>query len=148
MKWLLDTNVLSEPIRERPDRSVTRWLSEQPRALMTISLVTVAELQHGVLLTDDAQHAARLSRWVDEDIVSSFENRVLPITLDITIHWLELLRAFMALRQTRAPADLLLAATAHVHTLTLVTRNTRDFANTGITVYNPWTDETQQMEAP
>lgn len=148
MKWLLDTNVLSESVRERPNRFVARWLSEQPRIALAISLVTVAEVQHGILLTEDAIHARRLSRWVDEEILPSFADRILPITLDITIRWLGLLRASMARRQNRAPADLFLAATARIHNLTLVTRNTRDFANTGITVYNPWTDETHTMEAP
>lgn len=149
MKWLLDTNVLSETVRERPNRLVTQWLDEQPRAMMAISLVTVAELQHGVLLSEDAEHQQALSIWIDREVLPSFSNRVLPITLDIAIHWLELLRGMMAARRrTQAPADLLLAATAHVHAMTLVTRNTRDFANTGITVYNPWTDETHEMDAP
>ena len=148
MKWLLDTNVLSESVRERPNRFVAQWLSEQPRIALAISLVTVAEVQHGILLTEDAIHARRLSRWVDEEILPFFADRILPITLDITIRWLGLLRASMARRQNRAPADLFLAATARIHNLTLVTRNTRDFANTGITVYNPWTDETHTMEAP
>jgi predicted nucleic acid-binding protein len=148
VKWLLDTHVLSETVRERPDRLVTQWLDEQPRAMMAISLVTVAELQHGVLLSESNERRHELSTWIDAQVLPSFTNRILPITLDIAIHWLELLRGLMAQRQTRAPADLLLAATAYVHELTLVTRNTRDFANTGITVYNPWTNETHEMEAP
>jgi predicted nucleic acid-binding protein len=148
VKWLLDTNVLSETVRERPNQIVTQWLDEQPRAMMAISLVTVAELQHGVLLSEDAKRQREFSTWIDGQVLPSFSDRILPITLDITVHWLALLRALMARRQTRAPADLLLAATAHVHALTLVTRNTRHFALTGITVYNPWTDETQEMEAP
>jgi predicted nucleic acid-binding protein len=123
-------------------------MDEQRREMMAISLVTVAEVHHGILLSENADQRQELSSWLDNEVLPSFANRVLPITLDITIHWLELLRAIMARRQTRAPTDLLLAATAHVHDLTLATRNTRDFANTGITVYNPWTDETQQMEAP
>jgi predicted nucleic acid-binding protein len=123
-------------------------MNEQPREMMAISLITVAELHHGILLSENAEQRQELSSWLDNEVLPSFANRVLPITLDITIHWLELLRGIMARRQTRAPTDLLLAATAHGHGLTLVTRNTRDFANTGITVYNPWTDETQQMEAP
>ena len=148
MKWLLDTNVLSETVRERPNRLVRQWLDAQPRLMMAISLVTLAELQHGVLLSEDAEHQQKLSTCIDREVLPSFSNRVLPVTLDIAVQWLELLRGMMARRQTRAPANLLLAATAHVHAITLVTRNTRDFANTGIAVYNPWTDETHIMETP
>lgn len=148
MRWLLDTNVLSESVRERPNQLVTQWLNQQRRDELAISLVTLAEVQHGVLLTQDAAHARKLSSWIDEDILPSFADRILPITLDITINWLDLLRAFTARRQNRAPADLFLAATAYVHGLTLVTRNIRDFTDTGITAYNPWTDETHDMEAP
>jgi predicted nucleic acid-binding protein len=148
VRWLLDTNVVSENIRERPRLDVLRWLNQQPRVDIAISLVTVAEIQHGILLSNDEARRVELAHWLDDEVLPSFEDRVLPITLDVTIRWLELLRVLSAGRVTRAPPDLLLAATAQTHDLTLVTRKTRDFANTGITVYNPWTDETQQMEAP
>jgi predicted nucleic acid-binding protein len=148
VRWLLDTNVVSETVRARPNRNVMHWMDAQPRAMLAISLATVAELHHGVLLLEVREHQARLSSWIDGEVLPSFSKRILPVTLDIAVHWLGLLRALAARRQTRGPADLLVAATAHVHSLTLVTRNTRDFANTGITVYNPWTDETQEMEAP
>jgi len=147
VRWLLDTNVVSEPAAALPNRNVTRWLEDRPRADTAISLVTLGELQHGVLLAPDSSQAA-LGDWLDDELVPRFENRILPITVDIVVNWLELTRVLSLRRRTRSASDLLIAATARVHNLILVTRNTRDFANTGITVYNPWTDVTQQMEAP
>jgi predicted nucleic acid-binding protein len=148
VKWLLDTNVVSETVRPRPSRDVMRWLVEQVPEDTGISLVTLAELQHGVMLIADDAHRAELTQWVDGDVLRLFADRILPITQDVTITWLELVRNLSRRRQTRAPPDLLIAATARIHKLSVATRNLRDFANTGITVYNPWTNETQKMEAP
>jgi predicted nucleic acid-binding protein len=148
VKWLLDTNVVSEPVRPRPNRNVVRWLERQAREDLAISLVALAELQHGVLLMRGDEKRAELARWVDEVALRQFAGRILPVTLDVLIAWLELMRVLSRRRQTRAPTDLLIAATARVHNLSVATRNLRDFAATGITVYNPWTNQTQKMEAP
>lgn len=148
MKWLLDTNVVSETVTPRPNPRVLGWFHAQPTPDIAISVVTLAELQHGVWLTKDQIKRSELARWVDTYVMSLFASRMLAVNTDILIHWLELQRLLSARRQTRAPPDLLLAATAQMHDLTLVTRNIRDFANTGITVYNPWTDETLKMETP
>lgn len=148
MKWLIDTNVVSETATPRPNPRVLQWFGDQPAQHIAISIVTVAELQHGVLLTQNQVRRTDLATWIDQHVFALFLDRILTIDTQILVHWLDLQRLLAARRQTRSPADLLLAATAHVHELTLVTRNTRDFANTGITVYNPWTDETQEMEAP
>ena len=148
MKWLLDTNVVSETIVPRPNRNVIDWVAQQPPTLVAISDVTLAELEAGVSYNQHPDHRDELDRWIREQVHTSFSNRILPISVDILIEWLGLIRALSARRQTRGPADLLIASTARVHNLTLVTRNTRDFANTGITVYNPWTNETHIMEVP
>ena len=148
MKWLIDTNVVSETAAPRPNLRVLRWFGDQPAQEIAISIVSVAELQHGVLLTQDHAKRTELARWIDEDVFAVFVDRILTVDSEILVQWLDLQRLLLARRQTRSPADLLLAATAQVHALTVVTRNTRDFANTGITVYNPWSDETHQMEAP
>jgi predicted nucleic acid-binding protein len=148
VKWLIDTNVVSETATPRPNPRVLRWFGDQPAHDLAISIVTVAELQHGVLLTQDQVRRTDLASWIDRDVFTLFVDRILTIDTAILVRWLDLQRLLAARRQTRSPADLLLAATAQTFDLTLVTRNTRDFANIGITVYNPWTDETQRMEAP
>jgi len=148
VKWLLDTNVVSESVRPRPSLRVLRWLDDQPSHLTAISVVTLAELQHGVWLTAGEDRRAELSNWLDREVLPTFAGRIMPVSTDVLIHWFGLQRSLSKRRQTRSPADLLLAATAQVHDLRIVTRNIRDFANTGITVYNPWTNETEKMEAP
>jgi toxin FitB len=148
VKWLIDTNVVSETATPRPNLRVLRWFGNQSAQDIAISIVSVAELQHGVLLTQDHGKRTELARWIDEDVFALFADRILTIDNSILVQWLDLQRLLCARRRTRAAADLLLAATAIERGLKMVTRNTRDFANTGITVYNPWTDETHTMEAP
>jgi toxin FitB len=148
VRWLIDTNVVSETVTPRPNPRVVGWFEAQRAQDLAVSVVTIAELQHGVWLTRDEAKRAELARWVDTRIMILFADRILAAGTDALIRWLELQRLLSARRLSRSPADLLLAATAQTFDLTLATRNTRDFANTGITVYNPWTDETQQMEAP
>jgi toxin FitB len=148
VKWLLDTDVISETVRERPNRNVIEWLDEQPPADTAISLITLGELRHGVLLAPNENRQTELAAWIDDQLLAWFAGRILPVTLDIVIFWLEMTRVLSARRLTRAPADLLIAATAKFHGLKIATRNSRDFAGTGVIVYNPWTGETHNMEAP
>lgn len=148
MKWLIDTNVVSETAAPRPNPRVLRWFGDQPALDIAISIVSIAELQHGVLLAQDQARRTELASWIDHDVFALFVDRILTIGTEILIQWLDVQRSLSARREARGPADLLIASTARVHNLTLVTRNTRDFADTGITVYNPWTNETHKMEAP
>jgi toxin FitB len=148
VKWLFDTDIVSESVKPRPNRNVLRWVALQPPKDVTLSIVTIAELRLGAALTRDEMHQRELSRWIDDDIVLMFGDRVLPITMPILIDWLDLMRQFAAKRRGGAPADLLLSATARAHGLIVVTRNIRDFAGTGTTVYNPWTEATHNMETP
>jgi predicted nucleic acid-binding protein len=146
MKWLLDTNVISESGRTRPSSKVMAWLAIQPRIDTAVSAVTWAELQEGVLSAPEPKRLW-LKEWLDDAVVPLFRDKVLPLTNSILIDWLRLSRELSAERSTRRAADLLIASTARVHNLTLVSRNLRDFAGTGVTVYNPWTDTTERMES-
>lgn len=148
MKWLVDTNVISETARNSPNRTVMRVLSDFGRHDSGLSAVTLAELRVGIRTMPISSRRDRLEIWVSQEIERTFAGRVLPVTLDILVEWVALTRRLKAKGRSQYAADLLIAATARVHHLTLVTRNTRDFASTGVTVYNPWTDETPTMEAP
>ena len=145
MKWLLDTNVVSEGIRLRPNRKVVSWVEQHPLDDLAISIVTMAELQDGAASSGPED---RLAQWLEDTVLPSFAERTLPLTLPVLIEWIWLSRRLAAERMTRKASDLLIAATARHHGLTVVTRNLRDFVPTGVAVYNPWTDEMQRMEAP
>lgn len=148
MKWLLDTNVISESVSRQANADVIAWISQQPPEQTAISAVTFAELRDGATFTAGAQRQAELINWIETAVALSFQERILPVTIDVLMDWLALIRKLGAKGRPQVAADMLIASTARVHDLILVTRNIRDFANTGITVYNPWNDETQKMETP
>ena len=148
MKWLLDTNVISEPMRNRPHRNVVDWIAAETLANIAISVVTLSELLDGVATDRDETRRRQLSTWVEIEVADRFRERTLPLTTDILIDWLRLGRRLRAKGRGPDAADLLIAATARVHQLTVVTRNIRDFADTGLIVYDPWTGETHRMDAP
>lgn len=138
MNWLLDTNVVSETVRPRPNRSVMHWIASQSDETMGVSAVTVAELRVGAEATPSETRRRELAFWIDAAMPNWFGDRILPVTETILIDWIKTADRLASQGRTRASADLLIAATARVHGLTIVTRNLRDFANTGIAVFDPW----------
>jgi predicted nucleic acid-binding protein len=142
VKWLLDTNVVSEGVRERPSRSVVGWLASRPREDFAISIVTLAELHDGALSIDDDKRRKRVAEWIEGEIAKLFHDSILHLTKEILVDWLQLARKLRMKGHTRDASDLLIAATARVHNLILVTRNVRHFAGAGVVVYDPWTDKT------
>jgi len=148
MKWLLDTNVVSESLRPRPDQRVLAWITAHPGDQLAISVLTLAELRSGVAVLQDNNRRSELERWFATYINPTFGDRTLSVTLDILIDWLQLSRLLHVKGQPRTAVDVLMASTARVHDLIVVTRNTRHFANTGVVLYDPWTGKTHAMDAP
>jgi toxin FitB len=148
VKWLLDTNVVSEGVRDRPARSVIEWIKVKPVEDLAISIVTWAELYEGAQSNPDEARRRKLINWMESEVSGTFRGRTLALTAHVLIDWLQLSRRLRAKGTARDAADMLLAATARVHELTLVTRNTRHFADTGVVVYDPWSDKTQIMDPP
>ena len=146
MKWLLDSNVVSEPVREKPNSAVVNWLAAKPKGETAISVVTLAELRDGAASARDERKRQQLTSWIESEITQFFEDHTLPLSLDILLDWLALSRKLRRSGHTRDPADLLIAATARVHNLILVSRNIRHFAGTGVVVYDPWSDELHRTE--
>jgi predicted nucleic acid-binding protein len=145
MKWLFDTNVVSEATQMRPNPGVVAALSKFPAEQTAISVVTLAELRDGAFLARGQEKRARLLQWIENAVEASFQERTLNLTVDILIDWIALSRRLSAAGRPRAAADLLLAATARVHGLVMVTRNWRHFADTGLAVFDPWSGRTHQM---
>jgi toxin FitB len=135
VNFLLDTNVLSElRKRERGDPRVLRWTRSVGWGALHTSWIAIAELKRGAVLArrhDQAQGRA-LDTWIAE-VLARMPDRILPVDGPVAEIWANLM-----VPDPRPPMDALLAATALVHALTLVTRNTRDFAGTGIELLDPW----------
>jgi len=146
VKWLLDTNVVSEPIRQKPSPAVVNWLAAKAKGETAISIVTLAELRDGAACARDQLKRHQLSTWIDTEIVEYFEDRTLSLSIDVLLDWIALSRRLRRGGRAREPTDLLIGATARVHSLILVSRNIRHFAGTGIVVYDPWNDELHRTE--
>jgi predicted nucleic acid-binding protein len=140
VSFLLDTNVVSEWVRPRPNQGVVSWLAEADEDSVFISVVPLAELRYGIERMAAGQRRRRLDEWLRAELPLRFEGRVLPIDATIADAWGRL----TALRETSGrpigAADAFIAATAEVRDLTLVTRNVSDFERTVKAVVNPWTD--------
>lgn len=134
--FLLDTNVVSELRRpERADANVRAWASGTPAELYAISVVTVLELEWGILLVErrDAMQAAVLRRWLEREVLTPLADRILPIDTPIARRC-----ANLHVPDPRPERDALIAATALTLGLTLVTRNIADFEPMGVSLLNPW----------
>ncbi len=136
--FLLDTNVISELVKPRPQPAVVRWVEETDENLLCLSVLTLGEIRKGVAVLQKSVRRAALEAWLESDLRLRFSKRILPIDEDIADRWGAL--AGQAQNDGRAlpVIDGLLAATAIHHNLTLVTRNTSDIAATGVLLFNPW----------
>lgn len=141
MSFLLDTNVVSEWVRPRPDAGVVAWLAQADEDRVFISVVTLAELRYGIERMAAGQRRRRLDAWLDDELPLRFEGRVLAIDVAIADAWGKMTASREALGRPLGAADGFIAATAEVHGLTLVTRNVSDFDRTVKAVVNPWTDD-------
>ena len=137
MTYLLDTNVLSETRKRQPEAGVANWIAATPPDRLHVSVLTLGEIEQGIARVrgrGDQSQAAALERWL-RDVQAGFEDRVLPVTLPVAAAW--------GRQQYTRPLpvlDALLAATARVHGLTMVTRNVKDFEVAGVQVLNPFAE--------
>ncbi len=135
MSYLIDTNVVSELRRKTPDTGVVNWFSDRPPATLYLSVLTLGEIRKGIEgLADDARRQPLLD-WLEIDLPTFFTGRILAVDAAVATQWGHL----VATAGRPLPAiDSLLAATALEHDLVLVTRNTKDFADLAVKVFNPW----------
>jgi hypothetical protein len=138
--YLLDTNVVSELRKVRSgkaDANVARWAVQADAAELFISVIVLQELEIGVLLAErrDSAQGRILRVWLEGHVLSAFSGRILPVDTAVAR-----VSARLHVPDPRPVRDALIAATAMVHDMTVVTRNTQDFTPTGVPVLNPWTD--------
>ncbi|RTL71598.1 MAG: type II toxin-antitoxin system VapC family toxin [Hyphomicrobiales bacterium] len=136
--FLLDTNVLSEINRPRPDRNVVAFLSSQPLEALFVSSVTFAEIRYGIERLTDTARRKLLDDWLQHKLRPMFAQRILDVTEDIMLRWRLLLEEGRQRGHTFSQPDLIIAATALHHGLTVVTRDIREFDAAGTPVFNPW----------
>lgn len=135
--FLLDTNAISEPKRAQPDQGLMAWLNAQLLSDLHLSVITVGELRRGIVRLEPGRRRDDLDFWL-EDMILRYGERILPVDLDVTERWASLAEANRAAGRPSDMSDELIAATAHVHGLTVVTRNTRHFEPSGCRVFSPW----------
>ena len=137
MTYLVDTNILSETRKRRPATGVTSWIAATPPERLHVSVLTLGEIEQGISRIrgrGDNGQAASLERWLRE-VELGFADRILPITLPVAADW-----GRQQHSQPLPVIDGLIAATAKVNGLTVVTRNAKDFERTGVQVLNPFRD--------
>ncbi len=136
--WLLDTNVLSELRRPRPAQRVLAFVAAQPLELLYVSAVTFAEIRFGIERVADANRRAELGEWLAHKLRPMFDGRVLAVSEDIMFKWRLLVEEGRKAGHTFSQPDLIIAATALHHGLTMVSRDTADYAKTRVPLFNPW----------
>ena len=136
--WLLDTNVLSELRRPRPETKVVTFVAAQPLDLLYVSDVTLAEIRFGIELVSEASKRAELSDWLTHKLRPMFDQRILPVSEDIVFKWRLLVEQGRKKGLTYSQPDLFIAATALHHGLTVVSRDADEFDRVGVSVVSPW----------
>jgi toxin FitB len=136
MQWLLDTCVISELPKLAPNKPLLTWLQANANEAL-ISAVTLGEIQYGIHRLEVGRNRNRLQTWFDA-ISSQFGARTLHTDDAVWLTWARLKSEAEQLGRPQEDLDLLIAATAQAHSLTLVTRNVRHFKDTGIELLNPW----------
>jgi len=139
--WLLDTNVISELRRPRPEPKVVSFAARRPLESLCVSAVTLAEIRFGIELVTNVSRRAALNDWLLHKVRPMFEQRVLPVTEDIMFKWRLLVEEGRKSGHTFSQPDLIIAATALEHGLTLVSRDTSDYERARVPVVNPWRND-------
>lgn len=140
--WLLDTNILSELRRKRPEPRVVAFIAAQPLEDLYISAVTLAEIRFGIESLPDANRRAELTEWLTHKVRPMFEQRVLPISEDIMFKWRLLVEEGRKIGRTFSQPDLIIAATGLHLGLTIVSRDTSEFLMARASVLDPWNEST------
>jgi predicted nucleic acid-binding protein len=138
MSLLLDTNVLSEVTKPRPNEDVLTWLHELDEDRTFISIVSIAEIRRGIALMEKGRKQEALDKWLTDDLPQRFENRIIPVEGLVARAWGDLMALAKRSGRGLASMDGMIAATAVAHQLSLATRNTKDFEGLGINIIDPW----------
>ncbi len=138
MSFLLDTNVLSEASKPQPNDAVRTWLHSVDEDMLFVSAITLAELRFGIERLPPGARRNSLELWLSESLIERLGSRLLVVDSAIATEWGCLLARTEARGRRMNTMDCFLAATARVHQLIMVTRDTEHFSNVGCELFNPW----------
>jgi toxin FitB len=136
--FLLDTNVISELIKPQPEPKIVTWVEATDESLLNLSVLTFGEIRKGIDSLPNGSRRIALESWLSHDLVVRFANRILGIDQPVADRWGRIAARAHSAKQLLSVIDGMLAATALEYNLTLVTRNTKDVAVTGVPIFNPW----------
>jgi len=139
MKFLLDTNVISEAKQKKPNEKVLEWLDAQDESKIYLSVLSVGEIRKGIARLESGKKKAELEEWL-EKLRNRFARRLLPLSEKTFLVWGKMCGEFENKGIVRSALDSLLEATALEHDLIFVTRNVKNFQNSQVTILNPWED--------
>lgn len=137
MNYLLDTCVISELVKNSPDKNVLDWLMNTPAERLYLSVITIGEIRKGLFKLPDSKRKDLLTNWLNS-LLEDYKNRILTIDLTVAENWGSIQGKAEKEGNSMPSIDGLIAAIAYTHNLALVTRNVNDFKPSGIPIKNPW----------
>jgi toxin FitB len=138
LNYLLDTCVISEFVKPKPERRVLEWLNGIDAERVYLSVVTLGEIQRGISEKPASNRRTELEEWLNTALVAQFTDRILSLDGETFLTWGQMTAALKAQGKPMSVMDSLIAATALHHKMVLVTRNVTDFANVDLNIFNPW----------
>jgi toxin FitB len=136
--YLLDTCTISDIVAKQPHPNVLNWFTNQSPETVYLSVVTIGEITKGIQKMPLSRRRTELEAWLNQVVLVQFQQRIVKIDLATMILWGELTGRLEPQGRMLPTMDSLIAAIALQHSFTLVTRNEKDFAGTGLTIFNPW----------
>ncbi len=137
--WLLDTNILFELRKPKPEAAVVAFIAGQPLELLYVSTVTLAEIRFGIEIVPEPNRRAELQDWLTHTVRPMFDERTLAVSEEVMFKWRLMVEEGRKAGHSFPQPDLIIAATALCHGLTIVSRDTRDYEQTRVGILNPWT---------
>lgn len=138
MKYLLDTCVISEIMKQKPSGKVTKWIKNEDETNFFISVLTIGELHKGIEKLSESKRKEKLHNWVENDLKERFWNKIIDIDMQVAMIWGKIQGMTERVGKPMPAIDSLIAATGITHHLTVVTRNTSDMKESGVALLNPW----------
>ena len=138
MTYLLDTCLISELVAKQPNQKVLDWVDAQMPETLYLSVITIGEIAKGICKLTPSKRKESLSTWLNETLPNRFEHRILTLDVSTMVLWGNLVGQLEQNGRPLPAMDSLIAAIALQHSLSLVTRNEKDFAGTGVAIINPW----------